>query len=289
LAVAQPALAGPREVTLYFTVEKDGTLIGGLTEDNFRLYEDGEPRKFRLETPETPAAIALLVEYSQASWLYMEDIYRAMEGFMHQAPEGHWYALATFSKDLEIRVDFTKQRGRIANAFADLPRPFWNEINTYDAVYEMLERMGQLRGRRILIVIGSGLDTFSSMRLEDVRRKAEAVNVVVYAVGVGSLLRTVYEPYLSQPARMDLLQAEAFFQMLAQKTGGQAWFPRFEAAFRDVMRGVMQSIAFHYKLVYESNLPEDGKFHRIRLEAFRFEGDRKTTFTVRVREGWRTG
>jgi len=281
--------AQPRQIALYFTVEQDGALVQGLTEENFRLYEDGQPRKFRLEQPETPASIALLVEYSQASWIYLDDIYRAMEGFMQEAPEGHWYALATFARDLEIRVDFTKMRGRVASAFADLPQPFWNEINTYDAVYEMLDRMGRLKGRKILIFIGSGIDTFSAMRLQDVQRKAEQVDVVVYAIGVGSLLRGYYEPYLTDISRMNLVQAEAFLQMLARKTGGEAWFPRFEAAFVDVMRGIMQSLQFQYKLVYESDLPDDGKFHRIRLEAFQIQDDRKKTFKVRVREGWRTG
>ncbi len=285
LSLAGPAAA--REVSLYVTVEKDGKLIGGLTEKNFRLYEDGESRPFRLAEPETPASIALLVEYSRASWPYFNDILRSIEGFFEEAPEGHWYALATFSNDLNVRVDFTKLRGRISQAFTDLPPPMWSEINTYDAVYEMLDRMSRLKGRRVLIVIGSGLDTMSSHTLGDVKRMAERANVVVYGVGVGSMFRGMWEPYLTTTARMDLTMAQAFFQMLADRTGGDAWFPRFEAAFRDVMEGIMQSLAFQYRIVYDSQVPEDGKFHKIRLEAFQVTDDRRIDFRVRVRQGWR--
>ena len=208
VAVAAPIRAD--SVSLYAAVEKDGVLLSGLTENNFRLYEDGELRPFRLEEPETPATIAVLVEYSRNSWLYYNDILRAMEGFFSKAPDGNWYALATFSNTLNVRVDFTKLRGKIASSFADLPAPLWSEVNTYDAVYEMLEKMDRLPGRRVLIIIGSGADTFSELTLQDVQRKAERANVVIYAAGAGSQLRGQYESYLDNVTRLNLLQAESF-------------------------------------------------------------------------------
>ncbi len=286
LALLAPA-ALAREVSLYATVEKDGALIGGLTEENFHLYEGGELRPFRLAPPEEKAAIALLVEYSRGSWIYFNDILAAIEGFHRRAPEGHWYALATFSHTLEIPVDFTRLRGNILNAFRGLPYPAWREVNTYDAVYEMLDKMDRLSGRRVLIVIGSGLDTFSARPLNEVKRIAERANVTIYCVGAGSLLRGRYEASLTTMARMELTQAEAFFRMLAQKTGGEAWFPRFEAAFLNVMEGIMQTLAHQYRIVYDSQIPDDGEFHRIELEAFQVIEDKREDFKVRVREGWR--
>ncbi len=139
----------------------------------------------------------------------------------------------------------------------------------------------------MLIVIGSGFDSFSSYTLGDVQKKIESANVLVYGVGAGSMLRGQYEPYLGSSARMDLLQAEAFLKMLADKSGGQAWFPRFEAAFQSVLQGVMQMLQFQYKMVYESQIPLDGKFHKIKVEAFQVVDDKRHDYKVRVREGWR--
>lgn len=84
-----PEPGGPERV-LYVTVEHDGKLIRGLTERNFRVYEEERPVPFTVEPPEKPASIALLVEYSRGSWLYLDDIARAMQGFTDHAPEGHW-------------------------------------------------------------------------------------------------------------------------------------------------------------------------------------------------------
>lgn len=277
----------PETTSLYLNVENDKGLITGLGQDNFRFYLDGKPHPFRLERLEAPASIALLVEYSTSSGYFVDDLNASMEGFLQHAPEGNWYALATFSHDLEIRQDFTNQIGQVTAAYSQLGEPMWSEIDTYDAVYEMLDKMGRLPGRRILIVVGSGLDTFSEHNLDQVQKKAEAENVTIFAAGLGSLFRGAYEAYLDTSVRMKVMQAQAFLQMLAQKSGGFAWFPSHFNAFPDVMQGVMQSIATQYRLVYEAPPRSPGKFQKIKLEAFRIVDDKREDFKALVRQGFR--
>ncbi len=289
LAAAFWALAawGQTPVSLYFTVEDGDKLIGGLKEENFRLYEDGRPAPFRLAPPESPATITLLVEYSQASLYYLNDIEVALHAFIDAAPEGHWYSLATFSQELQIHVDFTKRKGEIRAAFGGLGQPFWGEVNTYDALVEILDKLEWLPGRKVLVLIGSGLNTLSRHTLGEVQKKVEGAEVTIFAAAAGTLLRGQYDPYLSGSQRMELMQAEAFLNMLAKKTGGQAFFPRFETAYRDIMRTVVLMLEQQYRIVYESQVRRDGKFHRLKLEAFQVVGDKRRDYTVRVREGWR--
>jgi VWFA-related protein len=283
-AVINPAV---EPVSVYLNVEKDGNLVMGLTEKNFRLYQDGEARAFRLEKPEEPASIAVLVEYSRSSGYYTEDIDQAMAGLLKHAPEGHWYALASFSHDLEVNTDFTKQIGRLTEAYSQLGLPNWNEIDTYDAVYDMLDKLGRLPGRRILILIGSGMDTFSEHTLDDVQKKLQAENVTVFVAAVGSAFRSSYDMYLGSSSRMTLHQAQAFLRMLADKSGGFAWFPNFSTGFPSVMQGIMQSIATQYRLVYDTPVRGSEKLHKIKVEAFRIVNDKREDFKVLVREGWR--
>jgi hypothetical protein len=101
------------------------------------------------------------------------------------------------------------------------------------------------------------------------------------------LMRGAYDPYMSSAAQMQLLQARAFLQMLANKSGGFAWFPSIAHGFHDVMEGIMQSIATQYRLVYNSTVKGSGKFRKIKVEAFRVVDDKRENFTVLVREGWR--
>ena len=274
-------------VSLYLNVEKNGGLVTGLTHRNFRLYQDGKAQPFRLEKPEEPASIALLVEYSRASGYYYEDIEAAMLGFLQHAPEGHWYALATFAHELDVQVDFTQQIGAVTQGFSQLGMPSWSEIDTYDAVYEMLDKMGRLPGRRILVIVGSGLDTFSEHTFDQVKAKIESENVTVFVAGIGSLFRGMYEPYLETSSRLTFLQAQNFLRTLASKSGGFAWFPNQVPAFPGVLQGIMQSIATQYRLVYDTNVRGSGKFHKIKVEAFQIVNDKREDFKVLVREGWR--
>jgi VWFA-related protein len=273
--------------SLYFSVEDGDKLIGGLTEKNFRLYEDGQPVPFQLAPPESPILVTLLVEYSQASGLYLNDIETALRHFMDAAPEGNWYSLATFSQELQIHVDFTRMKGEILAAYGGLGQPFWGEVNTYDAVYETLEKLELLPGRKVLILIGSGLNTLSAHTLTDVQKKMESTNATVFVMGAGSLLRGQYDAYLRSGARMELVQAEAFLNMLARKSGGQAFFPRFETAYADIARGIIATLQLQYRMSYESRARPDNKFHRLKLEAFQIIDDKRRDFHVRVREGWR--
>lgn len=288
--VANPALAqetSPKEVSIYVTVEQGDKLVQGLGQQNFRLLENGQSKTFRLEAPEKPVTIALLVEYSRSSGLYFSDIQAALSGFMKAAPEGDWIAAATFSRDLDIRVDFTKERGEVEDAFAGLGTPVSSEIDTYDAVYQMLDRMGSLKGRRVLILVGSGLNTFGKHTLDEVRNALRANNVTVYCVGAGSLLRGKYQHQLGNAGRMELIRAETFMRMLSDESGGEAWFPKFESAFAPVMQGIMQSIDSQYRLVYTPQVPANQKFHKITVEAFRVVNDKRENFKVRARAGWR--
>ncbi len=275
------------ERSLYFTVEDGDKLIGGLGEQNFRLYENGQPVPFRLAEPETPILVTLLVEYSQASGLYLSDIDAALREFMEAASEGHWYSLATFSQELQIHVDFTKQKGEILAAYGGLGQPFWGEVNTFDAVFDMLDKLALLPGRKVLVFIGSGLTTLSSHSLSEVQQKMEATNATVFALGAGTLVRGQYEPYLNTAARLDVVQAEAFLNMLAKKSGGQAFFPRFPAAYRNIAQGIVSMLQLQYRMLYQSAVRPDRKFHRLKIEAFQIVNDRRKDYTVRVREGWR--
>lgn len=276
--------------SLYVTVQKgEEKLVGGLQKGNFEVLVDGEPVEFRLEEPENPATIGLLVEFSRGSWFWLRDILSAMSRFVEAAPEGHWYGLSTFAREFRIAQDFTKQRGEISQALSTLRSPNWDEINTYDALYEMLDRMGRMRGRRILIFVGSGFDTFSSRTLDDVLEKAEEVNVTIFALGAGSSLRGTYDAHLGSTQRLELLQAQNFLESLAKKTGGWARFPRFEQAYPEIMKGVMQMIEFQYKIVYEAFPPPQGddNFREVEVKAFARTDGEIEEFKVYAREGWR--
>ena len=92
---------------------------------------------------------------------------------------------------------------------------------------------------------------------------------------------------MTSSGQMQLIQAKAFLQMLASKSGGFAWFPNMPNAFHDVTEGIMQSMAAQYRIVYESTIKGSEKFKKIKVEAFTVVNDKRQNFNVLTREGWR--
>lgn len=275
------------ERSVYLTVEDGDRLIGGLTEENFRVSENGESRDFRLEEPELPVMITLLVEHSRMAAWYWDDITQSLSSFVRSAPDGHWYSLVTYAQTIEVASDFTRNRAEILDAWSRLGQPMWRDVNTYDAIYETAEKLQLIGGRHVVVLIGSGIDTFSRRTLGEAQRKVEATGATIFGIGAGSALRGRLEMYLGTNARMELLRAQAFLQMLADKTGGQAFFPRFVTAFPNVMRSVLLMVGHQYRLIYDSQPRLDRPFQDLEVEAFVIEDDRRKDFTVRVRDGWR--
>jgi VWFA-related protein len=274
-------------VSIYLNVEKNDAFVTGLNQGNFMLYEEGQTLPFPLNTPEVPAYVALLVEHSQSSVLYVEEIEAAVQAFLKHAPEHNWYQLATYDRNLSIRADFTQHTGKLREAFLQVDSPMWNEVSTYDSIYEILDKLGRLPGRRVLIVVGSGVDTSSEHSLDEVRQKIEAENVTVFAAGLSSVLQMMLDPYLESSGRLTLFQAQAFLQMLADKSGGFARFPNHVDTFDDVMKGILRSIRMQYRIVYERKARRSCQFQKLKVEAFDIVNGKREDFKVFVREGWR--
>jgi VWFA-related protein len=269
---------------LYVNVEQGGKPVTALSAANFRVFLDGLGREFGLEVVETPASVLLLVERGSRS--YWPHIRSAIEGFVEYAPKGHWYGIVTFDRETHVVKDFTKDQSWIPRAFSVAPHSQWGEIATYDALANTVEIISQLPGRRVIVVVGAGLDTFSGNGFGDVEKALESTDVVVFSVGTGTA-----QIMDSTPANMfqdlEQLQARSFLRMLADKTGGEAWFPDFDAAFPRAMKQLFQDVSTQYKLVVKAAIPSDGRFHKVKVEAFTVANDKRQDFKVRVREGFR--
>lgn len=281
------ATARKRLCSLYVTVESEEGFVEGLRKEDLRLYVDGQPRSFRLAKAQGPATIALLAEYSERSLDYLSDIQSSMRGFQNYASEGHWYALATFAYELSLMIDFTKAIGKISSGFVSLPPPTWKEINTCDAIYEMLVRMERIPGRRILIFVGSGLDMFSRHSPDEVLRRIESNSVVVYVLGVGSSSPNYCRPSLRPSPRLDWQEAEAFLDSLAVKSGGRALYSRCETTSAEAMKGIMQDIENQYQIVYEPGKSSGETLHKIQVEVVATRAGQGKKLHVRARKTWR--
>ena len=128
--------------------------------------------------------------------------------------------------------------------------------------------MSEIEGRKSIVVIASGIDTFSKLTFGETRRKLNVAGVPIYAIGMMQALREWADArgYLGPIARLDFLQADNQMRTFASETGGMSFFPRFYGEFPSIFGNIAQSLRNQYTLTYNpSNQSKDGKFRKIKV------------------------
>lgn len=249
--------------------DQDGNLIQGLRKENFKIYEEKVQQEITFFSPiEAPITAVLLTEYSSViPWRWLYEAWLASHVFVDQMRPEDWVAAVAYDIRPEILVDFTHSKGQVLNALRKLNYPSWRESNLYDAVHFVLDGMEDLEGKVAIILVTSGLDTFSKKNLDQTLDRVKEANAVIYAISLGGSTRVRNEQRYSNSTRMDLIQADAVLKAFAKHTGGEAFFPRFEQQYRGIFQTISMLLRNQYSLGYVStNTKKDGKFRKIKVE-----------------------
>lgn len=190
-----------------------------------------------------------------------------MWGFAQTLKPQDYCAVIAFDMKPEILTDFTVDKEQIHEALNRLQIPAWRESNLFDAVSDTADRMSGIEGRKAIVLIASGIDTFSKKTFDEARKTLQQAGVPVYPIGLMQTLRILYESSMSSIQQMDFLQADNAMRTFASETGGQAFFPRFEGEFPSIFQSVEDALRHQYVLSYSpSNKAHDGTFRKLKVQ-----------------------
>jgi VWFA-related protein len=257
---------------------KDGQFIPGLEKQHFRVLEDNvvQPiQSFGLTKGGFTAV--LLVEFastpafqvSRRQFLY--DALRASYTFTDQMQKNDYVSVVEYDMRPKILVDFTSDKQAIYGALNTLRIPGFSETNLFDALYDTLDRLDRIEGRKEIILIGSGLDTFSRTNLDKVMKKIKATpNVTIYAISTGFLWRTYMDSRGGTNAalrEMDFLQGDNQMNTFAKMTGGRWFSPRFETELPTDFREIAAAVRNQYTITYRpTNTKLDGSYRKLKVQ-----------------------
>ncbi len=273
--------------------DQDGDILTNLQKQNFRILDDGQPQQITNFAPsETPITMVILMEFSARFGGYFG--YKAREwsySLLNSLGPKDWVALKTFSMRTHIEADFTQNKGEIAQAINSLFYPDFSEANLFDATLETLDQLRDVHGKKAILILATGFDTFSKHNLDQTLTRVKESDVPIFCVGMGEDL-DLYSP---QGADVGYLQAKNQLQTFANMTGGYAWFPRFEGEMPDIFNAVAAYLRSQYTLGFTPSTPQDGKFHKLKVEALDEQGNpllvtdkkgKKKKTIVHAREGY---
>ena len=252
-------------------LEKTHQFVPGLKPTNFRVYEDGVAQKVSgFKRVEAPITALMICEFAANNYSYIYDMRNAAFAFAQQLRPQDYVALMTFDMRNQIQLDFTQDKRQLEEAINSLRIPGFNETNVFDALYEGLDRLQRIDGRKYIILIASGRDTFSKLTLDQILKKVKAAqDITIFTVSTGGFMRAVSR----RGDSITMLQADNEMKTFASLTGGASYFPRFTGEMPDIFSEINQNIRSKYELVYKPTNPkQDGTYRKLRVELVDDEG-----------------
>jgi len=264
------------EVNVIFTVtDKHNKFIKDLKKDQFKILDNNKPPRqildFSAET-DLPLRVGLLIDASNSirdRFLFEQD---AAISFLHQIirPKTDKAFVLAFDEVWDLTQDFTGDLDKLTKGIKVI-RPGGGTA-LWDAVFyacrdKLMKEKESGPVRRAIILVSDGDDNQSRVLRQEAIEMAERAGVIVYAISTN----------LSNNPD----EGDRSLKMLAEATGGQAFFPFKLQDVANAFHDINEELRSQYSVFYK---PEDfqanGQFRAIQIMA-----DNKK-FKVRAKKGY---
>jgi Ca-activated chloride channel homolog len=289
--------------------KKSGQIVANLKKPNFAIFADGVQQTItNFSTPEAPITVAMVLEYSKWSEVFGSyvsggyepgtyEVIRPAAMFLQQfiKPPDDYVTVVAFDIRPTPLTDFTNDPGRIGSVINLLLRnsPAFRETNLFDALKFVLvggrgdsvvledskseksdySGLISVQGRRrAVVLVASGIDTFSKINYGEARKVLQNAGIPVYIIGTGNMFKKLVGDQLPAtdglsglPGRMTWLQADNTLATFAKETGG-AYFPvTFEGELPKVLGNINALLRSQYSLAFNPGDVRDGKQHKLQV------------------------
>jgi Ca-activated chloride channel homolog len=254
-----------------------GDMLTGLKKENFRILEDGVQQTVGNFAPsDTPITIVIVMEFSNLFSGYFSYVAQYWaDDFFNNLKKDDWVALVSFDMKPTLQADFTQDKNEVRDALRHLYYPGFSESNLFDAVLDTVDRLKDVKGKKSILIIASGFDTFSKHTLDQTLKQLRQTDVTIFSVGVARPIQNWIPAHggMGRFTTLGFAQAENQLRTFAQMTGGFSWFPSFDGEIPGIFKDVAAYLRNQYSLAYSpTNRARDGKFRKIKVELVNADG-----------------
>jgi VWFA-related protein len=259
----------PIRPSIEFTLTDAGQSSIDMTMDDLEVVEDGVPQSPEaFQEATTPVSIVFTVDQSGSMKKATEPLKAAAKSFIEQVRPEDSLALMLFSDRSQFAHDLTTRRDWSLEAIDQYTPKGGTAL--YDAVYDSLQRLKGIEGRRVIVVMTDGHDENNAgtgpgsvHTFEQVLERLKNVDAVVFPVGLG--------PQIDRPV----------LEQLARASGGEAYFPEDVSTLGRDFDRILETLRRRYVISYTStNTTRDGAWRQVDIRS------RRTGVVVASRGGY---
>ena len=283
--------------------DRYGRFIAGLSRQNFSVREDGIPQSIAsFSSTEEPFNVALLIDTSRSTKGKLNVIRKAALEFIKQLQPNDRVLVATFDEKVAFIGEFSNDRRDLEHAIRGVKNSYMTCL--YDAIdLAIKEKLLTLRGRKAIVLLTDGVDTFSKRATLDSTLELVAnTGIPTYAIqyetrndGVnptspGSLPPLIlrFQPasgigaIQAPPARDRYIIATEFLRALAVQSGARHLRAESIDNTSFAFTLIAAELRHQYTLAYyPTNEKRDGRYRTISV------GVNHEELVVRARRGYR--
>jgi Ca-activated chloride channel homolog len=243
------------------------------------VFEDGQRQTpISVAAEHAPVSIAVLMEMGGRSHelndLLKFEVPYLVAPLFERLGEPDRLALFTYADKLQTLADFGAPRQAWQKAMHDIRAATFSEANFYEAAEQLLERMKTVSGRRAIIVVTTGIDTFSSISFDDLLQRAREAETPIYALTLGDLVRARLHPVAGPLVRIDWRNTDERVMQLAGASGGAVYHNVRTLTSSAIFDDILERLRVRYRLTYTSTAgPSDQHVRRIEI---RLANNRRT-------------
>jgi Ca-activated chloride channel homolog len=254
--------------------DQNGSIVGGLTKDDFAIFEDGRPQEISFFDRESamPLNLVLAIDTSGSVHKDIGEEVAAAKRFVSAIlrPQDQMSVLQ-FATTVQVLAPFTNRVSTIDRSL-DRLRPDWSSA-VYDAICQGSESLGGKDGRKVLVIVSDGDDTANTSTYAQALEAALRNEVMIYPI--------IDVPIEASPGRD--LGGEHAMITIAEQTGGKHFYVS-DGGLDKAFARVSEDLRTQYVLGYYPRHQVPGtNFHRIAVTIPRAAADE---FNVRNKTGY---
>jgi Ca-activated chloride channel homolog len=253
-----------------------GKFVDGLTQDNFRVYEDKVEQKLSIfKREDIPVSMGLVIDNSGSMRDKRPRVNEAALTLVQSSNPSDEAFVVNFNDDfyLDLDKDFTNSIPELKEALERIDAR--GSTALYDAIIGSLDHLKKgSKEKKVLLIVTDGEDNTSRNTLEKTIREIQKTDTVVYTIGL-----------LSEESKKSAKTARRALTAIAQASGGVAYFPENVEDVHSICEQVAHDIRHQYTLAYyPSNAARDGTFRSVHVDVIPPRGHGK--LTARTRNGY---
>jgi Ca-activated chloride channel family protein len=264
-------------VVLHTSVVDDrGKFVEGLTQDNFRVYEDKVEQKLSIfKREDIPVSMGLVIDNSGSMRDKRPRVNEAALTLVQNSNPQDEAFVVNFNDDyyLDLDKDFSNSIPELKEALERIDAR--GSTALYDAIIGSLDHLKKgNKEKKVLLIVTDGEDNTSRNSLEKTVREIQKTDTVIYAIGL-----------LEQESKKSAKTARKALIAITQASGGVAYFPENVGDVHTICEQVAHDIRHQYTLAYyPSNAARDGSFRSVHVDVIPPRGHGK--LTARARNGY---